>query len=62
MPAAAVIPAPGVHGIIAETKTSVVGIIDPATGRLARQFVVVGSSTARGTSVLRRSASVTQTK
>ena len=25
MPAAAVIPAPGVHGTIAETKTSVVG-------------------------------------
>ena len=30
MPAAAVIPAPGVHGIIAETKTSVVGTNDLA--------------------------------
>ena len=30
MPAAAVIPAPGVHWIIAETKTSVVGTIDLA--------------------------------
>ena len=30
MPAAAVIPAPGVHGIIAETKTPVVGINDLA--------------------------------
>ena len=34
MPAAAVIPAPGVHGIIAETITSVVGITGPQRHRL----------------------------
>ena len=54
MPAAAVIPAPGVHGIIAETKTPVVGInvlAEPAyligsVGRARSRPFVVSSEAA----------------
>ena len=48
MPAAAVIPAPGVHVIIAETKTSVVGITRRRDRPARRAVLAATSPTARG--------------
>ena len=59
MPAAAVIPAPEVHGIIAETKTSVVGITGSVSAPTLDAYGVLTDSRPHVRFGVRRSASVT---